>query len=233
MFKELYFSEIDSTNKFLKEHYNTLENFTFARADYQTLGKGRNDRVWNSNKGENLLFSLLIKDAHLVNKGGLLSLLASIGVAKSIEELGISSVSIKWPNDVYIGDKKVCGILLEGQVPNYIVIGIGLNVNQDEFVGEYRTTPTSLKIELGKFINLDTFKENLYSSLISSLTKQELDFDYFDKHNFLNGKMVKFIENSKEFTGKIVGIDNFYNLIIEVENKKHIISSGEIDVLSD
>jgi len=236
MYKEIYFSEIDSTNKYLKIHENSLENFTFVRSDYQILGKGRNERIWNSNKGDNLLFSLLIKDAHLVNKGGLLSLIASISIAQFLEQQNLKDIWVKWPNDVYVGDKKICGILLEGQVPNYVIIGIGLNVNQIDFIGEYRTTPTSIKKELGKNINIGSIKDEIYSLLINNLNNLETSFNgylnYFNNHNYLNNKEVSFIKDNMKLVGKVIGIDENYNLIIESNNQKYRISSGEITTLN-
>ena len=236
MYKEIYFSEIDSTNKYLKIHENSLENFTFVRSDYQTLGKGRNERIWNSNKGDNLLFPLLIKDAHLVSKGGLLSLIASISIAQFLEQQNLKDIWVKWPNDVYVGDKKICGILLEGQVPNYVIIGIGLNVNQIDFIGEYRTTPTSIKKELGKNINIGSIKDEIYSLLINNLNNLETGFNgylnYFNNHNYLNNKEVSFIKDNMKLVGKVIGIDENYNLIIESNNQKYRISSGEITIFN-
>ena len=132
-FHVVKFKQIDSTNNYLKNSYKLLDNFTFVTADYQTNGKGRNDRVWSSNEGENLMFSFLIKDQDLLKKFHTLSIISAIEVAKLLEEYQFTGVSIKWPNDVLMNEKKVCGILLEGQILEYVVVGIGLNVNQKVF----------------------------------------------------------------------------------------------------
>ena len=143
----VHFKEIDSTNNYLKNSYQLLDDFTFATADYQSRGKGRNDRVWQSNSGENLMFSFLIKNKELINRAEIFSILTAVEVASLIEKYDINNVSIKWPNDILIGDKKVCGILLEGQVPDYLVVGVGLNVNQKEFPDDLRRPATSLSLE--------------------------------------------------------------------------------------
>ena len=146
----LHFDEIDSTNHYLMNSYQLLDNFTFVSTDYQSKGKGRNDRVWESIKGLNLMFSILIKDSKLINEFNALSLMSAVEVAQVLESYGIDNVSIKWPNDVLVNDKKICGILLEGQLPEYVVIGIGLNVNQKEFPDNLRRPATSLVNELNK-----------------------------------------------------------------------------------
>ena len=150
----IHFEEIDSTNNYLKNSYQLLDNFTFVTADYQSKGKGRNDRVWESSKGLNITFSILIKDSKLLEVSTILSLMTAVELAKLLERYDIDNVSIKWPNDVLIGDKKVCGILLEGQLPNYLVIGVGLNVNQKEFPNNLRRPATSMSNELNKGVEL-------------------------------------------------------------------------------
>ena len=112
-FHYLHFDEIDSTNNYLKNSYQLLDNFTFVSADYQSKGKGRNDRVWESIKGSNLMFSILIKDPKLIEVSTILSLVTAVEISRLLESYSINNVSIKWPNDVLVNDKKICGILLE------------------------------------------------------------------------------------------------------------------------
>ena len=85
---EIHFSSVDSTNNYLKENYESLDNLTFASTDYQSGGKGRNGRKWFSPSGENLLFSVLIKDLSYIDDPSLFSVFASVCVAKTLEELG-------------------------------------------------------------------------------------------------------------------------------------------------
>ena len=164
----IHFDEIDSTNNYLKNSYQLLDNFTFVSADYQSKGKGRNDRVWESSKGLNLMFSILIKDPKLLEVSTILSLMTAVDLARLLERYGIDNVSIKWPNDVLVGDKKVCGILLEGQLPNYLVIGVGLNVNQKEFPNGLRRPATSISSELNKDIDLEDLKEQLFPNIVNN-----------------------------------------------------------------
>ena len=234
-YKEIHFESVDSTNLYIKHHYLELDDFDIVSSDYQSEGKGRHDRIWKSQKGENLLFSILIKEKYLVSKGGYLSLVAAVSVSELLEKHGFKNVTIKWPNDVYINNKKVCGILLEGQIPEYLVIGIGINVNQKEFVGEYHVTPTSLILEGGKEVDLSQFKRDMFDVLTENLIKLDLLHHhfkaYFHKHNHLEEKTIKFIYNGEYLTGKVAGIDDNFNLIVNSENKEIKVSSGEITIL--
>ena len=134
-----HFNELDSTSAFLKRGRFSLRNFTFVSCDFQTNGHGRMGRTWVSPEGENLMFSVLIKDKALVNNFSFLSLCSAVSILKVLQKLGLENVSIKWPNDVYVNGKKICGILLESVADNNqmssVIVGIGLNVNTTDFVG--------------------------------------------------------------------------------------------------
>ena len=229
----IHFDEIDSTNNYLKNSYQLLDNFTFVSADYQRNGKGRNDRVWESSKGLNLMFSILIKDHKLLEASTILSLMTAVEVAKLLDRYGIDNVSIKWPNDVLIGDKKVCGILLEGQLPNYLVIGVGLNVNQKEFPDNLRRPATSMSNELSRDVDLEDLKEQLFPNIINNFNKLDRDeyLSYFSKHNYLLNKRVKVNINQQLFIGDVVGIDSNFNIQILCNDILLHVDSGELEIL--
>ena len=229
----IHFDEIDSTNNYLKNSYPLLDNFTIVSANYQSKGKGRNDRIWESNKGSNLMFSILIKDPKLIEISSLLSLCSAVEISKLLESFGINNVSIKWPNDVLVNDKKICGILLEGQLPNYVVIGIGLNVNQKEFPSNLRRPATSMANELNKDINLEELKETLFPSIVNNFNKLNKDdyLSYFNNHNYLLNKRVKVDINNQTFIGEVVGTDKSFNLQILSRDILLHIDSGEIEIL--
>lgn len=220
------FETIDSTNKYCKENNENLPSFSFVISKFQSEGKGRNNRVWTANSGENLLFSLIIKENNLLENFSFLSIGAACIVAEYLESLGVMNVEVKWPNDVYIDGKKVCGILLEGNVEKYIVIGIGINVNQKEFLGEYRVEPTSVCIELNRDISIDDFSINLFEKIERTLRDSNLKqkfIGYVNSHNYLYGKYV----NVRGNIGKVTGIsNNGYLLVDDIE-----IVSGEVTIL--
>ena len=229
----IHFDEIDSTNNYLKNSYRLLDNFTFVSADYQSKGKGRNDRVWESTKGLNLMFSILIKDPKLLNESKALSLMTAVEIAKLLETYGLNNVSIKWPNDVLVNDKKICGILLEGQLPNYLVIGVGLNVNQKEFPSNLRRPATSISNELKKDIDLEVIKETLFPNIINNFNKLNKDeyLSYFKQHNYLLNKRVKVNINQQLFIGEVVGIDDDFNIQILSHDLLLHVDSGELEIL--
>ena len=229
----IHFDKIDSTNNYLKNSYQLLDNFTFVSADYQSKGKGRNDRVWESLKGSNLMFSILIKDPKLIEISSLLSLYSAVEISKLLESYGINNVSIKWPNDVLVNDQKICGILLEGQLPHYVVIGIGLNVNQKQFPDNLRRPATSMSSELNKDINLESLKETLFPNIVNNFNKLDKEdyLSYFNNHNYLLNKRVKVDINNQTFIGEVVGIDKNFNLQILSRDILLHIDSGEIEIL--
>ena len=198
-------------------------------ADYQNAGKGRNDRVWLSNKGQNLMFSFLIKE----NISPLFSLMTACEIAKLLEQYQINNVSIKWPNDVLANDKKACGILLEGQLPEYVVIGVGLNVNQKEFPNDLRRPATSLSIELNGEIDIEKLKETLFSNIVNNFNKIDKNdyLSYFNKHNYLLNKKVKVNINQQVFIGEVIGVDDNFNLQILTHDVLLHVDSGEIEIL--
>ena len=114
---------IDSTNDFLKDlvRQQNVENFTVVTAENQTKGKGQMGAVWNSEIGKNLIMSVLIKDFLFNSKDVFnLNIAVSLAVIKSLERLEIPNLSIKWPNDIMSGDKKIGGILIENSFKSNI-----------------------------------------------------------------------------------------------------------------
>ena len=227
--KELFFESIDSTNTYLKKHYEQLEDLTFVRCVLQTEGKGRNGRTWLSNKGENLTFSILIKDKKLIKRYQKLSVTTAYLVLKLLQEYGIEDLSIKWPNDVYAGDRKICGILLEAisrQETECLIIGIGLNVNQTDFKGNYLIEPTSMKKETDKNIDLSDLKDRLYESLMNDLNSDYLE--QIREYDYLKGKTVKAEINNEIKTVRVIGISEDYELKILDGDEETKLHSGEI-----
>lgn len=231
-YKYLHFESLDSTNKYVKDHYDELPDLVFVSAEHQDKGRGRYDRSWVDTKGENLLFSVLIKNEEVLSLGGYLSVVIASSVSSVLESIGLLHVSIKWPNDIYVNGKKICGILLEGQLPNYLVVGVGVNINESNFDGEYRHEPTSAAIELGRRINVNSIKHLIFNDIFVKLSKisqyKEQSLYYFKSHNYLLGKKVEFKVDEKSIKGIVNDVDNNFNIIIETENGEAKICSGEI-----
>lgn len=229
--KMIHFETIDSTNTYLKENYEKLDNFTFVSADFQSAGRGRNNRNWKSEKGENLLFSLLIKDKALIDKFSSLSVISAFSIIKA---LNLEHLSIKWPNDIYYKDSKLCGILLEAVTRNEIeclIIGIGLNVNQREFVGEYKRTPTSLYQITNQSQDIRLLKDKIFNQIYSDFMKVKEGYDFYNdikEYDYLKDRKVYAEINNEVQKIKVLGIDSDYSLKVLKDNETYNLSSGEI-----
>ena len=229
--KTIHFETIDSTNTYLKENYEKLDNFTFVSADFQSAGRGRNNRNWKSEKGENLLFSLLIKDKALIDKFSSLSVISAFSIIKA---LNLEHLIIKWPNDIYYKDSKLCGILLEAVTINEIeclIIGIGLNVNQREFVGEYKRTPTSLYQITNQTQDMRLLKDKIFNQIYYDFMKVKEGYDSYNdikEYDYLKDRQVYADINNEVKQIKVVGIDSDYSLKAIKDDELINLSSGEV-----
>ena len=206
-------------------------------ADKQTKGRGRFGRKWFSAKG-GLWMSILLKPKN-IEKIQYLTFIAAICVVKSIKKISNLKTNIKWPNDVHYKGKKLCGILTEGIFgsENFVVVGIGLNINQNHFPEEIKKTAVSLKI-----IKNQTFDiKKLAKSIIDEFFV--LYGNYYSRGN--TGKILKIwktycdtisknvtvITRFKKLTGRAMGIDKDCSLLLKLKNGKVIkIVEGDINV---
>lgn len=167
-FKIIHLPSIDSTNNYVKSLDETTSGDNLiVLADEQTCGRGSGRNSWESEKEKNLTFSILIHPTFLQPKQ---QFLLSMAISNAISET-IDGSCIKWPNDIYVGDRKICGILfeckLQGNCIKDCIIGIGLNVNQTVFVSN-APNPTSLKLLTGK----EWDKELILSGIINNFQQQ-------------------------------------------------------------
>lgn len=229
--KQIHFESVDSTNTYLKQNYKQLENFTFVSADIQTQGRGRNNRKWDSDNN-NLLFSLLIKDKNILKKVNEVSIISAYIIIKVLQEYGIDDLSIKWPNDVYAGNKKICGILLESISTNELeclIVGVGVNVNQREFDLDYNAT--SMNIINNTDIDISGLKMNVYSKFEGFLNSVSSGSDYYleiSKYDYLKNKEVYALINNEKKLVKVKGINSDYSLCVVSNESEYNLYSGEI-----
>ncbi len=162
--KIFFFKSIKSTMDYAKKLAEKGEpEGTVVIADYQSHGRGRFGRIWKAEPEKNILMSVILRPTIPLDKFGILSFLTSISVAEAIEKNVDVKITTKWPNDLLINGKKFCGILLEASITvesgDFVIIGIGINVNQENFPKEIQDYATSLYIETGKLlIELLSFK---------------------------------------------------------------------------
>ncbi|MDX9760179.1 MAG: biotin--[acetyl-CoA-carboxylase] ligase [Bacteroidota bacterium] len=157
--------EIDSTNRYARDLLATAPpEGTVVTALVQTAGRGRLDRRWQSADGENLLASVILYPTRPMEEWGGLPLLAGLAAARVIRAMAGIDAVVKWPNDVLVRNHKLCGVLVEsGRIGAnaWAVVGIGINVNQQEFPGEYRLAPTSMAREAGHGFGVDDVRAAL------------------------------------------------------------------------
>lgn len=143
----LEFDQLNSTSDFLKENFSYFPHMTWIRANFQTQGRGQFDRTWSSDSSQNILCSILLKDIKMSSISEV-KLWMKEGLISFLEHEGLSP-RFKEPNDIYIFDQKICGILIETKSTqdhlDYVIIGFGLNVNQTTFKDLYATSMSLLK----------------------------------------------------------------------------------------
>lgn len=151
------------------------EHGTLAVAEFQSAGKGRLGRKWTAPEGSSVMMSILLRPEFEPQYASMLTLVMGLSVAQAVCELGVE-VSIKWPNDVVVSHKKICGILTEMGVQDgkirEVVIGVGLNVNLKEIQDELKDKATSLYLETGK-----TYDRNRLIGLV--MEKFEINYEKF------------------------------------------------------
>ncbi|MEN6618910.1 MAG: biotin--[acetyl-CoA-carboxylase] ligase [Rikenellaceae bacterium] len=185
-----WFETIDSTNNEALRQIKTANDFTTYAANFQTSGRGQKGNSWESAAGKNLTFSILIRPKLLkASDQFLVSQIVALGIVKYLNAFDLSA-KIKWPNDIYVEDRKICGILIEhylsGANLSASIIGIGLNLNQKEFASD-APNPTSMLLERGVEFNLERELERVLSFIN-------------EYYNALNVKSYKSFKESTELT---------------------------------
>ncbi len=241
--KKIVFKEITtSTNADVRRMAEDgAEEGLLVVADGQTLGKGRRGRTWESPKGTNLYFSMLLKPDFSPDKASMITLVAAYSVAKVIRKNTGLDAKIKWPNDIVVNKKKVCGILTEMSMErdyiHHIVVGVGINVNEEGFPEEIAGMATSLKNEKGSLIS----RANLLSDILAQTEKDYAIFlqadnlkpfvDDYNKMLVNKGALVKVLDPKGEFSGIAGGINEEGMLIVFKENGQiEKVYAGEVSV---
>jgi BirA family biotin operon repressor/biotin-[acetyl-CoA-carboxylase] ligase len=201
----------------------------------QTAGRGQRGNTWLVQPGKNLTFSLFLKPTFLkADEQFFLTIIISLAVTDSLFEIPKGEAKIKWPNDILVNGKKVCGILIENSISQsgiqQTIIGIGLNVNQEKFSMD---TATSIKLiseedqDLNSVLNL--LLENIEKRYLQ-LRNRKLDELKTDYLNRLFGKdeQRNFLVGEKQVSGKILGVDSSGKLIVEIDGQNISFNNKEI-----
>ncbi|MCD6020048.1 MAG: biotin--[acetyl-CoA-carboxylase] ligase [Bacteroidetes bacterium] len=229
----LFLHEVESTNTYamnLLRNVNPVEG-TVVYTDHQTRGKGQRGAVWTSKTGQNLTLSVILKPHFLgQNNTFYLSKISALAVYDVLTDILVTSqydIKIKWPNDILINHRKVAGILIENsfttQALQYSIIGIGLNVNQEEF-GEFERSATSLRLAAGKCFDRPVVMEQLCMKLEKWYLKlKEGKTELIDKHYtevlFGMNQLWDFEDgDAKRFQGTINGVTREGKLMLTLSD---------------
>ena len=231
---------IDSTNQYLLDRVDSLESGAVCLAEYQAKGRGRRGREWVSPFGSNLYLSMFWRlDAGMAAAMGL-SLVVGVAIVEALEEMGLTGVKLKWPNDLYYQDKKLAGILVEmsgqaGAAAN-LVIGMGLNLVMSEAT-EGITQPWACLDEVADNQQID--RNQLAISMITTLHKALDDYELYGMagfverwnrlDNFIN-RPVKLLMGPREISGTARGINEQGAVLLETENGLETFIGGEISL---
>lgn len=240
--KEIVFYEtIDSTNnqakRLAEEGY---KNGTLIVANEQSAGKGRHGRSWESPKDTAIFMSLLLRPDIKPDNASMITLVSALAVSRAITKLTGQQALIKWPNDIVMNGKKVCGILTEMSVKSgctdYIVVGIGINVNTEAFPEEIQNTATSLYLEIGEHVSrveligqVWEYFEEIYEVYLQTQDLRKFVKAY-DERLVNKNQYVRVLDPQEPFEGKACGITERGALIVETEKERRLVSSGEVSV---
>ena len=240
--KTVHFAkETDSTNEWIKKlSKEGAPEGTLAVAEFQSAGKGRLGRSWQAPEGSSVMMSILLRPTFEPQYASMLTLVMGLSVAEAVRDTGVK-VSIKWPNDVVVSHKKICGILTEmglekGRIRE-VVIGDGINVNLEEIPEELQDKATSLYLETGKKFDrseligkiMEKFEKN-YEKFIQTCDLSMMVEEYNDM--LANRQQpVRILDKMHPYEGTALGINEQGELLVrDREGTLQVVRSGEVSV---
>lgn len=211
-------------------------------ADSQTQGRGRRGRNWESPADESVYMSIGLRPEISPDRASMLTLVMALAVSRAIKEVsGLETALIKWPNDIVIGGRKVCGILtemhLDGNAIGDVVIGVGINLGKKEFPEELLQTATSLRAECDCEIQKEALVagvlehfETYYEKFVEKCDMSTMIGEYVEK--LVNkDKDVRVLDPQGEYTGTARGINELGELLVEKEDGTTVaVYAGEVSV---
>lgn len=232
---------VDSTNDYLKKLGNEgCENGTVVVAREQTKGKGRLGRTWQSKKDDGIAFSVLLRPNVAPSEVSAITPLAGLAVCKAIREYTKLDCVIKWPNDIIVGRKKLVGILTEMSAEfdavEYVITGIGINVDHTSFPEEIAFKATSLLLETGRHVDKNEFLACVLEHIENEFVKNNLELtstalsEYTDLCATL-GRSVTFQRGTRRISGMAVGVSEHGELkVMMSDGTICLVNSGEVTV---
>lgn len=224
-------SSIDSTNNYAMQMIQDglAYHGLVVAAEEQYAGKGQRGKIWNSQPGANVMMSLIIEPPLFFDIYSL-SFALPVAVHKALQNIVPEcQLHIKWPNDIYVYDKKLAGILIEnvfrGSQIKHSVIGIGVNVNQEKFEIMDRM-PTSLLIETKETYNRLDIVAAIRNEILNLINSEAIDWmrSYYNEHLWKVNEQLKIIDKERDKTVRVVKVNDQFQLVVVDEKKENIIT---------
>lgn len=230
----IYYATVDSTNTEAKRLLNAGYRGNFlVVADEQTAGRGRQGKQFYSPRGTGIYMTVVVHHGRRLQDAVSVTTAAGVAVCRAIEELTDKHPQIKWVNDVYIDDKKICGILTEAVVgmesglAEAMIIGIGANMQTEQFPPDVENA-ASLDADVSRADMIAAIADHLWEILDDGY---ESYIDYYRSHSMLLGKAITFIRDDVTTPATAIGIDEIGGLVVRLEDDSVItLRSGEITV---
>jgi len=238
----VYYDAVSSTNLQAKlDAENGAAQGTLIVADMQTAGRGRRGRSWSSPAGTNVYFTLILKPEFGVEAASMVTLVMGLAVAEGIRAACGVEAGIKWPNDIVVNGKKVCGMLAEMSVErdfiHYVVMGVGINVGRQEFPPEIAETATSLWQECGGRVSRAELTAHVMKAFEACYERFLQDGNMAGLLERYNGilvnrdREVRVLSPGAEFQGVSRGIDETGELLVELaDGTVRKVYAGEVSV---
>jgi BirA family biotin operon repressor/biotin-[acetyl-CoA-carboxylase] ligase len=236
------YDTVESTNNITKElDSNSAPNGTTTVANHQTAGRGRRGRTFVSPEGSGLYMSTIVRPKFSIEYAPMITAAAACAVAEAIEYFCGSQIMIKWVNDLYLNNKKICGILteasfgLEMRTLDCAVIGIGINVLSvnNSFDAELLKIASSVEDETGKFINRNKLCAEVLNRLENYMGRIENRsfLEEYRRREYLTGNMVTANVGNRSVVGEAIGVDDNANLIVRTPSGEVVhLNSGEANL---
>ena len=217
--------EVTSTQTYLidKDDGLSLQEFTTVYTTNQTLGRGQGEHKWESEKDKNISFSFVLRPIFLnPSNQYLITKIISLAIADVLQGYGIDDVKIKWPNDIYVKQNKICGILVQNKIIgnelSAVYVGIGININQKDFL--LAPNPTSFLLEKGRGFDTTQVFNSCMQRIIHKYEDyrkgklKDLDKEYLEKLLFFK-EYHKYEYDNKVIDAKIIDVNEFGHLILQ------------------
>lgn len=230
--KVIRLDEVDSTNRWLRENAADEAATMVCVADFQTAGRGCGTNSWESERGKNLLFSLLIRPEGIeARRQFQISMATALAVSDAMGDFGIKNIRVKWPNDIYWNDRKLCGMLIENRLSSTAIrdsiIGIGLNVNQTEFhfpqAADYDPMTSPNPVSMRQILGHDIDREMVLRSIVGHLKICACMTDYTRmRYNALlywrDGQQHRFRDGEGYFQAEVLEVDELGKLLLKKDD---------------